>query len=232
MNLSQFLDRLPAGTLTRKHLLCDETLLAKDGKLSVYFIPFGDFSKSAKIALVGITPGFEQMRLAYAAARDYSGPERNLYRICGAAAGFGGPMRKLLIEMLVGIGIPQAMGLTNSAELFDPNRRDVIRPSVLNHPVFVNGENYTGHSPVLVKSEFLMRQVRKYFHRSITRTPNALLVPMGMAVESVFRKMQLPNPVLWGFPHPSPANGHRSKQFATNQPSLIQAVNQWHKMLR
>lgn len=229
MNLTDFLSQLPAGTLTREHLLCEQTLLDKDGELSVYFIPFGYFPESARIALVGITPGFEQMRLAYEAARNYRGPD--LYRFCGAAAGFGGPMRKLLIEMLDGIGIPEAMGLTNSADLFDAERQDVIRASVLNHPVFVNGENYTGHRPTLVRSEFLMGQVRDYFGRSIAKTPNALLVPMGKAVESVFRKLQLPNPVLWGFPHPSPGNGHRAKQFAANQRSMRNKVEQWRKVL-
>ena len=71
----------------------------------------------------------------------------DLYRICGAAAGFGGPMRKILVGMLDEIGIHEAMSLHTSAELFDADRTNVIRASVLQHPVFVKGGNYTGYQP-------------------------------------------------------------------------------------
>lgn len=227
MNLPDFFTQLPAGTLTREHLLCDQTLLVWEGDLSVYFIPFGYFPPTARIALVGITPGFEQMRLAYETARDCRLTGDELLKACGAAAGFGGPMRRLLVEMLDAVGIPDAMSLTTSADLFDVDRKDVIRASVLRHPVFVNGENYTGHRPKLVNSAFLMGLVRDYFGKSIAEHPDALLVPMGKAVESVFRELRLPNPVLWGFPHPSPGNGHRVKQLAANLDSMRQCVKNW-----
>lgn len=32
---------------------------------------------------------------------------------------------------------------------------------------------------------------------------------------------------LFGFPHPSGANGHRKKQFQQNKDSFISAINQW-----
>jgi hypothetical protein len=139
-NLDSFLRSLPQGRLRRFDIVCEKTLIAREHNLSVHFVPFGHFPENARIALIGITPGFEQMRLAYEAARDFRETvveEIDLYRICGAAAGFGGPMRKILVGMLEEIGIHEAMGLHTAAELFHADRTDVIRASELQHPVFV-----------------------------------------------------------------------------------------------
>jgi hypothetical protein len=227
LNLSEFLSVLPPGRLTRADLICAETLLDTDGDIAVHFVPFGYFPRGARLVLLGLTPGFEQMRLAYEAARDYHRHARDaddLYRHCGAAAGFGGPMRQLLVSMLDDIGIAEAMGIPTAAALFEPNRSDVIRCSVLRHPVFIKRENYTGHKPRLTTSPFLLQLIKKYFAVSIAATPTAVIVPMGNAVQSVLRDLRLPNPVLWGFPHPSPGNGHRVRQFNANRKQLRESV--------
>ena len=212
-NLHAILESLPQGTLTRDHLLRPQTLLAQNGNLSAYYIPFGYYPPDARIALVGITPGFEQMRLAYHTARDnlhLEGPE--LYKACSGAAGFGGPMRTILENMLAGVGLEFTTA---------------IKDSVLRHPVFVNGKNYTGHQPRLSGNDFLMGMVREYFGQAIAARPDALIVPMGRAVESTLRQLNLPNKILWGFPHPSPANGHRKKQYANNLESMRRQVKLW-----
>jgi hypothetical protein len=149
-DLARFLQSLPNGRLTPSNLLCDETLIARDGNLTVHYVPFGYCPERARVALIGITPGFEQMRRAFEAARDlYSATtsQSELYRKCEEAAGFGCPMRKILVEMLNEVGIHNALNVSTSSALFDSNRLDVMRTSVLQHPVFVSGKNYTGHRP-------------------------------------------------------------------------------------
>lgn len=229
-DLVSFLRSLPQGRLQRTDILCDKTLIAREDNLSVYFVPFGHFPENAQIALIGITPGFEQMRLAFEAARDLhetAVDELDLYRICGAAAGFGGPMRKILVGMLDEIGIHEAMSLHTSAELFDADQTDVLRASVLQHPVFVKGGNYTGYQPPVERSEFMMNMVHEFFVPGIRRAPGALLVPMGKCVEAVLRRLELPNLMLAGFPHPSPANGHHQRQMNQHRDELRQIVCSW-----
>jgi hypothetical protein len=70
-----------------------------------------------------VTPGFEQMRLAYEAARDYhrqATGDEDLFRHCGATAGFGGPMRHILVSMLDEIRINEALRIRSTSALFDP----------------------------------------------------------------------------------------------------------------
>lgn len=61
---------------------------------------------------------------------------------------------------------------------------------------------------------------------------SALLIPLGKTVEQVFHKLfregKLANHYcLFGFPHPSGANGHRKKQFLEQKNSLIASVKEW-----
>ncbi|MNG08705.1 hypothetical protein D3C84_920820 [compost metagenome] len=49
----------------------------------------------------------------------------------------------------------------------------------------------------------------------------ALIIPLGVNVENVLRQLVAENQLeeercLWGFPHPSGANGHRHRQFAAH----------------
>ena len=61
---------LPEGALTRKQLLTDDYLIGRAGKLQVFYAPVDAIATNARIVLVGITPGWQQMRLAFEAFRD------------------------------------------------------------------------------------------------------------------------------------------------------------------
>jgi len=228
--LVKFLESLPKGELSKDDLLTKTTLMDCEGDVAVHYIPFDYFPEKVDILLVGITPGFTQMRLAYEAARDHlakNNDESTLHRVAKQAASFGGPMRRILCNMLDEAGLPKALSVNHSAEIFEDDYDAVAFTSVLRCPVFVAGENYTGHRPKLVQSEFLMGNVREYFVRAVEPYPDALIVPMGKAVEEVLRFLDLPNPVLWGFPHPSPANGHRKRQLEANKSGMQRIIREW-----
>ena len=61
---------LPAGELPREALLDGRFLLHRGAGYSVHYAPFDHVNTSARIALVGITPGWQQMRLGFETARD------------------------------------------------------------------------------------------------------------------------------------------------------------------
>ena len=85
---------------------------------------------------------------------------------------------------------------------------------------FVKKENYTGHTPKLIKSEFLMKYIYENFvdeFKKIENYKEVLLIPLGRAVEEVLLKLKDDgiigeNQILIGFPHPSGANVNRVKQ--------------------
>ena len=89
-------------------------------------------------------------------------------------------------------------------------------------------ENYSGHTPKLIKSNFLMRYVYRNFigeYNRLNDPKNILLIPLGRAVEVVLCKLQdegiiSGNQILKGFPHPSGANVNRIKVFKENQSQM------------
>jgi hypothetical protein len=47
--------------LTPAELLNDGFLLTREGRVSIYYAPFEHLRRTARIVLVGITPGFTQV---------------------------------------------------------------------------------------------------------------------------------------------------------------------------
>ena len=62
------LQSLPDGGLRRACLLCSD--LEDDGRMQVIWIPFERLNPRARIAIIGLTPGWYQMQQAFTAARD------------------------------------------------------------------------------------------------------------------------------------------------------------------
>ena len=66
-------------------------------------------------------------------------------------ASFSGPIRANLCWMLDGIGLLQQFRVPSSSHLFESHRELLHTTFVLRYPVFVAGENYTGHTPNLLR---------------------------------------------------------------------------------
>lgn len=63
--------------------------------------------------------------------------------------------------------------------------------------------------------------------QALNHTP--LVIPLGKSVEMMFRQLLKENKVdekqiLWGFPHPSGANGHRLQQFKRSKDELEKGI--------
>jgi hypothetical protein len=131
--------------------------------------------------------------------------------------------------MLDGIGLQEALGLSTSTELFS-SRRDLLHTtSIIRYPVFVDGKNYTGSSPDLTRSPFLLAFTREILVPELRSVPEALIVPCGTAVEAVLTMLTAEGVLsadrwLSGFPHPSGANGHRVRLFEQNRRQLRRQV--------
>ncbi|OOB77265.1 MAG: hypothetical protein ATN33_03085 [Epulopiscium sp. Nele67-Bin001] len=216
---------------TKEELLVKPLLIDSLDNIEIYYAPHNDYiNKEAKIFIVGITPGFLQMDLAISTARRCLEQGMSIEAIkkeCKLVARFSGPLRKNLISMLDEIGLHHIVGLACCEELFSTCYMHTT--SVIPYPTFVNGTNYTGHSPKLIKNEFLMSYAISCIKEELQQlkyTENILIVPLGKAVEEVlfyFASIGLfkPQQILQGFPHPSGANGNRIKQLEANKHNLI-----------
>ena len=230
------LRRLPGGELGKEQLLTADFLLDEEDDLRSYWIPFERLNAAARVAIVGLTPGWYQMKQAFTAARDalVTGvtDEHEILEHVEREAGFAGVMRTNMVRMLDSIGLAEALDLQTCDELFAKQVALLHGTSALRYPVFVAGENYGGQKPPVFRSPLLTRQVREQLAPELAAVPDALVIPLGKAAEGCLHALIADGSLdelrcLFGFPHPSGGNGHRVAQFQRNQATLQAQVSQW-----
>ncbi len=224
---------------TKEDLLIDKFLIDKENKIEIYYAPHNEYlNPKAKVFIIGITPGFQQMSVAIKTAKKELEKSNDIEEIqyrCKVEARFSGSLRKNIISMLDKIELNNALNLKSCSQLFDEDDYLLHTISLIPYPVFINGENYTGHTPKLVKNDFLMEYVYDNFInelKSLDESEKILLIPLGRAVEEVLLKLKekgiiKEEQILMGFPHPSGANVNRVTQFENNKESMIKFIKSY-----
>ncbi|MCP8968904.1 hypothetical protein [Ectobacillus ponti] len=219
-------------TLTRENLLHPRFLLQRESGLEIYYAPFDYINTAAKVMIVGITPGWTQMQLSYTtvldALRRGEPPEEGVRRVKQQAS-FAGSMRTNLNAMLDELELPGYLGIPASSDLFGAGRELLHPCSLLRYPVFRNNLNYTGHNPQMVKSPLLLDWIRTVFVPEWRSVHPLVLIPLGKAVSDALQHLAQEGLLeeercLFGFPHPSGANGHRHKQFQEGKASFVRKL--------
>ena len=211
-----------------------EFILHRDGALSVVWAPCDHINTGARLAIVGITPGWQQAQIAYTAAQQALKDGLSYPEACKRAKGqaaFAGTMRKNLIKMLDDIGVGRALGIASTVELFDGSHPDLHATSALRYPVFRNNMNYTGHTPDPLKHDYLRFMTETLLMEELRAISPALVVPLGKAanecVQHVLSICRADVSLLDMFPHPSGANAHRIRQFNEQKRALSKTVHAW-----
>ena len=233
---------LPLKNKYRKEdLLIDKFLIDKEKNIEIYYAPHNEYlNPKARVFIIGITPGFQQMSTAIATARKELEVSDNIEEIqykCKVAARFSGSLRKNIISMLDGIELNNIFNLQSCSQLFDEDDYLLHTISLIPYPVFVKRENYTGHTPKLIKSQFLMKYIYNNFineFKKLEKSEEILLIPLGKAVEEVLINLKengliKEEQILMGFPHPSGANVNRVIQFENNKDNMIKFIKMHFK---
>jgi hypothetical protein len=197
-----------------------EFLMAQDGAVSVYYAPFEWVNPQARVVLVGITPGRTQAANALNEAKRaiYDGAaDSEVLRRAKATGAFSGAMRPNLVALLDAVGLQKWLGLDSCGDLFGSASALLQTASVLQFPVFVQGENYNG-TPDATKQPMLREMVKQHFGQVCAQLPDAVFVPLGPVPSKVMAWLAAegaiaPSRVLDGLPHPSGANAERIKYF-------------------
>lgn len=229
------LNTLPVSRpLSKTDLLTSPFRIHQENALEMYYSPHNEYiNQDASVVISGITPGFSQMKTAYETAAESLRKGRSLEQIAldtKKAAGLSGTMRDNLITMLDQCGLPQVLGIQSAAQLFGDLRHMLHTTSVIKYPVFIQQKNYTGHRPAIPRSSMLSTYAYKHFPAELEKLSGpALLIPLGKAAETVCETLIRENSkwrltCLHGFPHPSGANGHRTKQFNKNKEELEKQI--------
>ncbi len=229
------INRLPIDkSLTKNDLLINSLQIGAENDLAMYYAPHNEYvNKQAIITIVGITPGWLQMKTAY---EDFLSYEQmslmKKLKLTKESASFIGSMRVNLISMLNEIGLQTVLGLNSISDLFADKRNLLHTTSLLKYPVFYKNRNYTGHNPSMQHSKLLHPYLYAVFPEELQQLPDScLIIPLGKKVEEIIRELGTANiikqPFLSGFPHPSGANGHRLKQLAQEKARLMEQLACW-----
>jgi len=211
---------LSAEELAGAASLYEKLTLAQDQGVRVCYAPFEYINASARVVIVGITPGHTQMLNALREARrqlEQNANDETALRAAKATGAFSGAMRPNLTGLLDSIGIQRWLAIRSCEELFGGAAHLVQTTSVLRNPVFVDGENYNG-TPNMMRNSLLRAQLTTYFAEDVAALPNAVFVPLGdkvaealhfLADQGVLARER----ILDGLPHPSGANAERIAYF-------------------
>jgi hypothetical protein len=147
-------------------------------------------------------------------------------------ARFAGAIRTNLISMLDGVGLPGYLGLSGSEALFSTHGSLLHTTSAIRYPVFVEGKDYTGHRPRLLKHTTLTRFLDTHLAGEFEEASQGLIVPLGQAVSEalaylVEKRMVDQRRCLIGLPHPSGANARRERLFEERKSRLELQLRSW-----
>jgi hypothetical protein len=201
--------------------LAAELLMASAGRVSVYYAPFDWINPSARLVIVGITPGRQQAENALAEAKRAllaGASMEDALRQAKNTGAFSGALRNNLIAMLDHIGLQRWLGVHSCEALFGASAHLVQTTSMLQFPVFVDdGKNYNGN-PSPTDHPLLRDMLLEHFGASVKHLGSAVFLPLGPVVTDALewlasQSVLEPSRVLSGLPHPSGANAERIAYF-------------------
>ena len=201
--------------IDKKSITVKKFLIQKHKNLEIYYAPFDYINPKAKIVIIGITPGLQQMLQSY----EIINKGGSLKKVKDLSS-FKGSMRTGLIKYLDELKINHFLKIKSSESLFDKHSKYLHTTSLVKYPVFDKGKNYSGAN--IQKKEILMNFIEQNFLKELKQLKKTIIVPLGNTVSSTIEyldnKYSLNLPCfLKGFPHPSGANARKNIQFRENK---------------
>ena len=199
----------------------DSLKMHDDGNIAVYYSPFDAVNQSAKVCIVGISPGRTQAENANLCAQQaihQNAPDAVILKRAKETASFSGALRSNLVALLDYVGLSTFWGLNTSAQLFSTHKDMLHSTSVFRYPTLVKGEPISSAQRGL-SSALLKKMVDTYLAsecRLLGR--DVVYIPLGKGTDEILGYLSKQgvikkNQVLTGFPHPSGANAERLAYF-------------------
>ena len=208
------LKKINKSTVTNKNFL-----IKREDNIEIYYAPFDYINSKAKIMIVGITPGLQQMLQSFEAVNE----GRSLKEVKDLSS-FKGSMRTTLIKYLDALNINKKLRIKSCESLFNINSKYLHSTSLIKYPVFDKGKNYSGSG--LLKKKILLDFLEAHFVKELKKLDKTIIVPLGNTVSSTIDylnnefKLNL-KCFLKGFPHPSGLNVRKDIQFKENKIRML-----------
>ncbi|AFL52461.1 hypothetical protein ABIE78_001657 [Sinorhizobium fredii] len=194
-----------------------ETLMAATGSDEIFYVPFEWTNPAAKLVVVGITPGPNQMELAYRTASSkikVGLDDEGILKAAKIHGAFGSPtMRPNLVKMMNHFGFADLFGIDTVDDFWGKNADIFLGTSVVPHAAFRRGKPFAGSFEDIMKSLVFSKCFHSDFITSLKDIPDtARFVALGetplSALAWCVRQGHLKDEqVLGAFAHPSTSGG-------------------------
>ena len=215
-------------SINKESVVHNNFLISRDKNIEIYYAPFDYINSKAKIMIVGITPGFQQMLQSF----EVINKGGSLKEVKDQSS-FKGSMRTGLIKYLDELKVNNILKINSSESLFDKDSKYLHTTSLVKYPVFDKGKNYSGVN--ILKKELLMNFIEENFLEELKQLKDTIIVPLGNTVSSTIEFLESKYNLnlkcfLKGFPHPSGANARKNIQFKENKTSMMNALKNVKKI--
>ena len=216
---------LDQGSLAQEIEHPEQLVLDRATKGAAHFTevwaPFDHVNSAARLAIVGLTPGRQQMSAALMSCHSALCAGRSEFEALEVAkihASFAGPMRANLVALLDDLGVAAEMGLESTAALWGKASGLAHFTSALRYPIFKDNKNWTG-TPGPMSVPMLKRRIETTLASELAELgPDCRIVPLGpvaaaACLHAAAQAGVARDRILDGMPHPSGANAERIAVF-------------------
>ena len=229
--MSKFFKKIKSlKKISKSNIVSGKFLIAKKDNIKIYYAPFDYINSKAKIMIVGITPGFQQMLQSF----EVINQGKSLKEVKDLSS-FKGSMRTTLIKYLDELEVNKKLKIKSCESLFNKDSKYLHTTSLVKYPVFDKGKNYSGAN--ILKKKILIEFIEKNFLKELKTLKKAIIIPLGNTVSSTIEYLNNKYDLklacfLKGFPHPSGANARKNIQFKENKRNMkILLRNKWTEIL-
>jgi hypothetical protein len=208
--------------INKKSIKINKFLFDKEKNIEIYYAPFDYINSKAKMVIIGITPGLQQMLQSY----EVINQGKSLKEVKDLSS-FKGSMRTSLIKYLDELKINNILKIKSCESLFNTNSRYLHTTSLVKYPVFDKGKNYSGTN--LLKKKILLDFIEKNFLKELKTLKKSIIVPLGNTVSSTIKYLNNKYNLkltcfLELFPHTSGSNARKNIQFKENKMNMIKLL--------
>ena len=218
--MSKFLKQIRSIKKINKSSVTNKNfLIKKEDNIEIYYAPFDYINSEAKIMIVGITPGLQQMLQSFQVIND----NKSLKEVKDLSS-FKGSMRTTLIKYLDELKVNKKLKIKSCESLFNKDSKYLHTTSLVKYPVFDKGKNYSGSN--ILKKKMLVEFIEKNFLQELKTLKKSIIIPLGNTVSSAIEYLNNKYDLklrcfLQGFPHPSGANARKNIQFNEHKSSMM-----------
>ena len=221
--MPKYLNQIKAlKKINKSTIINSKFLINAENNIKIYYAPFDYVNPKAKIMIVGITPGFQQMLQSFEVINE----GKSLKEVKDLSS-FKGSMRTTLIKYLDDLEVNKTLKIKSCESLFDKDSKYLHTTSLVKYPVFDKGKNYSGVN--ILKKKILLDFIEKNFLQELKTLKKSIIIPLGNTVSSTIEYLNNKYDLklrcfLKGFPHPSGANARKNIQFKENKSSMIKLL--------